>query len=136
MLIKWSEELATGFHEIDNQHKEIFKRADKLAEACRSGKGKDEIDEVFLFLNDYVLKHFGQEEDLMQKFSYPGYGLHKVQHRKFLDQFTEMKNRLESSGRSSELAIQANVLLMDWLAVHIKSYDKSLGVFLRTRVRP
>jgi len=136
MLIRWSEDLAIGVAEIDEQHREIFKRMEKLTEACRAGKGKDEIEETFLFLNDYVLTHFGLEEELMQKFNYPDYPFHKIQHRKFIQNFLDLKKTFEATGTSSELAIQANVLLMDWLAVHIRNYDKSMGVFLRAKLNP
>jgi hemerythrin len=136
MFMQWTEELATGIAEIDSQHKEIFKRIEKLADACRAGKGKDEIEEIFLFLNDYVMAHFGMEEEMMQKLGYPDYPFHKVQHRKFVQNYLEMKGALEEKGVSSDLAIKANVLLMDWLAVHIRNYDKSMGVFLRGKLRP
>jgi len=135
MLLDWSPDLATGVAEIDEQHREIFKRIGKLTGACRAGKGKHEIEETFAFLSDYVLTHFGMEEALMEKFNYPDYPFHKVQHRKFMQNFLEMKEKLEAEGTSSELAIQANVLLMDWLAVHIRNYDKSLGVFLKAKLR-
>ena len=42
MSIEWSNSLATGVTEIDDQHREIFNRVNRLSEACSEGKGKEE----------------------------------------------------------------------------------------------
>ena len=36
--MEWTNNLATGVPEIDNQHKEIFNRVNKLSAACSEGK--------------------------------------------------------------------------------------------------
>ena len=43
MVIVWKEELATGNEEIDNQHKEMFRRFNDFQSACKQGKGQDEL---------------------------------------------------------------------------------------------
>ena len=58
MAIQWNEELATGVLEIDNQHKEIFARINRLLEASSQGKGKQEVGRMIDFLGDYVISHF------------------------------------------------------------------------------
>ena len=64
MAIEWTEDLATGVNKIDNQHKELFKRINNLLEACNQGRGKNEVEKVIKFLDDYVIIHFSEEENI------------------------------------------------------------------------
>lgn len=58
MPIEWSTELTTGVERIDNQHKELINRINKLQGASREGKGKEVIDELMVFLEDYIKSHY------------------------------------------------------------------------------
>ncbi len=61
MTVEWRENLATGNEEIDRQHMELFRRFNTLLAACNQGKGKDEVNGLLLFLNDYIRTHFALE---------------------------------------------------------------------------
>lgn len=134
MAIEWTEDLATGSHKIDRQHKELFNRINALLEACRQGKGKSEVKEVVQFLDDYVVKHFSEEEKYMQKYDYPGYAKHKTQHLEFIDKFSELRRQIEHEGPGVDLVIKTNHMIVQWLVNHICQVDRSLGTFLKTRV--
>ena len=83
MAILWKENLSVGVNEIDNQHKELFNRINNLLDACTRGKGSEEIKRTLNFLSDYVISHFGTEENLMVRYNYPDYTSHKEKHEKF-----------------------------------------------------
>jgi hypothetical protein len=57
--------------EIDDQHKEIFRRINGLLDSCRQGKGKEDVGKVINFLDDYVVTHFGREEKYVIDNSFP-----------------------------------------------------------------
>jgi hemerythrin len=135
MALKWAEQLATGIAEIDNQHQEMFERTNILMQAMHEGKGKNEIQEVMAFLDDYVVSHFGLEEDYMTQYNYPGLARHKEQHQDFITNFNAIKNELESTGPSSALVIQTQRKLSDWWVNHIVAVDKELGAFLAQQSR-
>ncbi len=131
MPFRWNGDLATGIKAIDFQHQEMFLRAEKLADACKQGKGKEVLEELFAFLRDYTVQHFGMEEKWMTDLLYPGYPLHKAQHEKFIDSMLDLENKLEAEGKSTEIAIRLSVLMGSWLVNHINAFDKSLAIFLK-----
>ncbi|HBE81002.1 MAG TPA: hemerythrin, partial [Firmicutes bacterium] len=130
MILKWTEELSTGVNEIDNQHRELFTRTNGLLQAMHEGKGKDEIQKVMSFLDDYVVSHFGVEEEFMTQYNYPGIARHRELHQGFTVNFSDIKRELESDGPSSALVIQTQRKLSDWWINHIATVDKELGAFL------
>ena len=67
VLFVWDKSLEIGNDEIDSQHKEIFKRVNKLLSAMADGSGKDTIGKLIEFLTEYVVNHFDAEERLMRK---------------------------------------------------------------------
>jgi hemerythrin len=46
MAIEWTDDLAVGIVEIDNQHKELFHQINQLLEACNQGKGKETVGKI------------------------------------------------------------------------------------------
>jgi len=134
MALEWTEDLATGSGEIDRQHKELFSRINALFEACRQGKGKAEVNEVVQFLDDYVVRHFSEEEKYMQKYDYPRYAAHKAQHLEFVENFSELRKQIEREGPGVHLVVKTNHMIVQWLVNHISKVDRALGTFLKTRV--
>ncbi len=132
-MIEWTEELATGSSEIDRQHKEIFKRINNLLEACHVGKGRDQACEMLKFLDEYVVSHFGDEEQYMIKNNYPGYAEHKAKHVEFIKNYIIVKKQVETEGPCLNTVITTNRLVVDWLRHHIRKVDTQLGSFLKTK---
>ena len=61
-MTRWDDELSLGLEEIDNQHRELFRRMETLLEACVAGKAAEEVIGMLAFLDDYVAVHFRTEE--------------------------------------------------------------------------
>jgi len=130
MLVVWKEELATGNEEIDNQHKELFRRFNNLQSACKLGKGLDELSSLLSYLGEYVRSHFELEEQLQIVLDYPGYLTHKGQHDDFIRNFRKLEDQLHVQGTTPALLIQTNMTLVDWLVRHFTWTDKDLADFL------
>ncbi|MBI3397998.1 MAG: hemerythrin family protein [Deltaproteobacteria bacterium] len=133
MAIEWIEDLSVGVNEIDNQHKELFKRINNLLDACTQGKGKEEVGSVIKFLEDYIITHFNAEEAIQKKNGYPDYETHKGLHDEFRKNFSELKNRFETKGAGLYLVLLTNRTIVDWLINHIGKMDKAIGAFLKKR---
>jgi hemerythrin len=131
MDLGWSSELATGVTEIDNQHKEIFSRFDKLFTACSEGKGREEVLRLLLFLEDYVKEHFAAEERLQLRHAYPDYAAHKSQHTRFIADVARLKSAFTAEGATLSLVIMTNKTLASWLVQHIKKVDMEFARYLR-----
>lgn len=132
MAIEWSEKLATGNSNIDNQHKELFRRFDTLLAACNQRKGKEEVHNILLFLSDYVKTHFSMEEALQKKHNFPGYSDHKKEHDDFIRELHKLEEQLRREGASFPLVIQTNQTMITWLIKHINGLDKEMALFVRS----
>ena len=65
MSILWNSDYATGHLLIDAQHQELFNWFNVLLDACKKQQGRQEIINLFNFLDQYVVEHFTLEEGLM-----------------------------------------------------------------------
>jgi hemerythrin len=133
MVIVWTEELATGYKEIDNQHKEMFRRFNDFQSACKQGKGIDELSNLLTFLDEYIRSHFALEEQLQKDHNYPDYLKHKDQHDDFIRNFKELEVKLNTRGNTATLLMQTNYALFNWLTRHFIWTDKDLANFLQRR---
>jgi len=131
MSIGWSSELATGVEAIDNQHKEIFNRVDRLSAACGEGRGKEEVLRLLLFLDEYVKEHFAAEERLQLRHTYPKYPDHKAQHARFITDVAKLTAEFKAEGATLSLVIMTNKTLSSWLVQHITQTDMEFAKFLR-----
>ena len=134
MSLQWNENLASGSHEIDDQHKELFTRVNALLKAFEKGTaGREEISKIVQFLTDYVVFHFGTEEKHMDRFGYSSTRQHKAQHEQFVKGFLRLKDRMLMEGINANLAQETKELVVDWLLNHIRYSDRALGMFLKLK---
>lgn len=132
MGIQWRDSLAIGVEVIDNQHKELLQRFDRLLNACEHGKGTEELKKLLSFLEEYVITHFKDEEAIQKLHHFPGYQEHSAQHAYFVDRIRELRKETDKDGFSTHNVIETNNLLLKWLLNHISKVDKELGSFLKS----
>jgi hemerythrin len=131
MGIEWRDSLSIGVETIDNQHKELLLRFDRLLTACQEGKGIEELKGLQLFLEEYVHSHFNDEEALQKLHSYPAFEDHRAEHRYFIGQLNKLKAGTEQYGASIHHVVETNNMLLKWLINHISKVDMKLGAFLK-----
>ncbi|MDD2542092.1 MAG: bacteriohemerythrin [Desulfuromonadaceae bacterium] len=133
MGIQWRESLSIGVEAIDNQHKELLDRFDRLLNACQSGKGVEELKKLQTFLGEYVHSHFSDEEALQRRHHYPEYDAHLAQHKYFIDQINTLEAETTLEGVSTHHVVETNNLLLKWLLNHISKVDKELGTYIQSQ---
>ena len=133
MYLNWDDTLAIGIDNIDNQHKELFDRLDRLLVAMKEEKGKNEITNTLNFLEEYVIKHFTEEEEIQRTNNYPLYDLQHKQHEEFKDELKKLKTAFEATGESALLALNIQRKIINWIRGHIINLDKDLGDFLKEK---
>jgi hemerythrin len=126
--IQWSPALAVGVPEIDAQHQELFRRAERLVSALRAGD-RAEVAPLIRYLGDYVVEHFAAEERFMHEIGYPGLEEHRVLHRAFRDDFAVMLADYERKGPTPLVALTLHNWLSDWLRKHVGGVDVDIGRF-------
>lgn len=131
MAIGWRDDLLTGVVEVDDQHKELFRRFGELLTACNQGQGGEEVLRLFNFLDDYVVKHFAAEERIMRQHGYPDYLEHKQQHQGFTRRLEELKRQFRDEGTGLSLVITTNHVMIEWLSRHIEKMDKEIAKYVK-----
>lgn len=134
LYMTWGKDMEIGVNEIDNQHKKMFSMVNNLISAMERGKGKEEVCNIYTFLENYIIEHFCTEEGLMIRHNYDEYSKMKTAHEQFKKDFSRLKKEFEAQGITSNLAGQTQQWLCDWLTNHIGNEDKKLGAFLKRKM--
>ncbi len=127
----WNDNLSIGVGLIDSQHRQLCDAIDNLLDACKAGKGRNEIISTINFLYDYTKKHFSEEEALQKKSGYPKYEEHKKLHDGFILQLIQIKDDIIANGITITTVSTVNMLLLNWLLNHIKKVDKELAEYVQ-----
>ncbi|SFN97433.1 hemerythrin [Formivibrio citricus] len=132
-LFEWSDAIAIGNEQIDDDHKHLIGQINKLFAGISSGQGDQVLGEVLDELLRYVEAHFQREEALMQQIDYPDYEWHKAAHDDLITEVMEWRSQHDAGLMVSPMSVFCS--LEEWLFHHIKVCDANLGVALRAAGR-
>jgi hemerythrin len=135
MAPQWSEALAIGVDVIDQQHRELFRRAHELIEALKAGR-RSEVGQLVEYLGEYAHTHFQSEETLMRQVGYPGLEAHRERHEEFRRQLAEHVADYERKGATALVTLTLHNWLSDWLRQHVSTADVEVGRFMAEAVQP
>ncbi len=127
---KWTDQLSVGVTLIDTQHQTLFKKANDLMDACNRQEGYPQIAVLLQYLENYVIEHFRDEEQYMNKIHYPDLAVQKAAHKGFIDTMTKLRAQYEASPNKN-IAILTNAMqtVSDWLIRHVSVEDRKIGQF-------
>ena len=124
--MKWSEEFATGFTHLDEQHKMLFTMVDDYREALNEGGGERVYDVLLQSLDAYARAHFRAEEECMVRYECPAAKENASAHTRFVVTLSEFRQRFHVNGFSRADATVLVDTLDRWLADHICRLDVRL----------
>lgn len=128
----WKNEHSTGLLELDAAHRELMERVNVLTAQIKQNDC-DRFEEIFTVLKKYSASLFPFEEELMRSHHYPFAETHALEHRHFIDNFTELRKRAETRTEDPRyLAFRTGLLLLDWLASHANKSDRHFARFLQS----
>jgi hemerythrin len=130
-MLSLSKDMETGVEKIDTQHRELINRINKLLAAGESTTSEAETQKTIDFLGEYVIKHFGDEEELQIKSNYPKYPEHKEKHTSFINDFFKLKREFAGKTNSFEFSMKLNNSLITWITKHIKGDDAEFGNYYK-----
>ena len=128
--IVWKDEYSVGVKVIDDQHKELFRRVNKLFEDVSKGNVATVL-ETLDFLNTYVIYHFSAEEQLMARSEYPELETHRREHEWFKSEVLSIREQVQKEGIGVSLTLKLNKLLVSWLIDHVTKTDIKFAPYLR-----
>ena len=132
MALQWNSTLAVGDAEIDAQHRELFRRVDRLVEAVLH-RDRSEAASILEYLRTFVVEHFAAEERLMAEVGYPDAEAHAAEHRAFAAALREVDARYQANGCTAAVVHDLERRVVSWLAEHVYSTDVALGKFVQAR---
>jgi len=130
-LITWNNNLRVNISKIDEQHRKLVSIVNDLNSAMGLGKGKEIMGNVLSSLIDYTKSHFATEEELMEKYVYPGYLTHKADHDALTKQVNETMKKF-TEGKAI-VTVEVMNFLKDWLINHIQNTDKRYAPYLNSK---
>lgn len=116
-VIEWRDGFKIGIAQVDQEHRHLF----TLVRALNLQSVQQTVDELL----DYVVTHFSNEQELMERSGYPAFEQHLKLHEEFGASVAEF---LGSSGDWTEERVQElRRFLNKWLIGHIMTHDLRFG---------
>jgi hemerythrin-like metal-binding protein len=128
----WRDSFRIGVAVIDEQHKELFAKTEELLRAIQESKAgrlvhKEKCISTVLFLKDYAVRHFADEEAYQKQIGCKDFEAHKAMHVKFVQAvLSHEKSMVESDFGEKEVRSFAGMLAA-WLLYHVADADQKIG---------
>ena len=126
MTIQWTEDLAVGVADIDEQHRRLYEAVGALHRSMRAGS-LVRLDETLATLKRYAAEHFATEERHMRAMAYPGLEAHLGAHRAFVERYGQFEAAFAEHGATPSLAVELSDWLGQWLREHVRQIDGAMG---------
>ena len=132
---RWKPSLSVGIESIDEQHKELIRRAAAFLDHVE-GRSRQDVGILLSYLRTYALTHFADEEDAMRETGYPGYERHKYQHDRFLADLLELSKQQEKRKGPGVPAEDVGRWIRTWIVEHVSRTDTEMARWFLHRVQP
>jgi len=119
-VITWRDGFKVNIPQVDQEHRHLFTLIGAL--------NLQSVDQTVEELLDYVVTHFSNEQELMEKSRYPVYDEHLKLHEEFGAQVAEFLANGEPW--SDERVQELRRFLNKWLIGHIMTHDMRFGKWL------
>ncbi len=127
----WTENLATGIKTIDEQHKDIINKMNEVFKSKNTSNNPKEVFETLKYLENYVKRHFADEEKIQLQSKYPKYQQHKQAHAEFIKSVDKLFEKFNKEGVVLTLIIDVNKTILDLFIKHITNVDKQFADYYK-----
>ena len=125
----WNESLKIGVDKIDKQHEMLFLKVGELVDSIiDTGEyQKEKIISTILFLKNYAVTHFADEEAYQISINDANYLQHKILHENFVETVLEHERKLVASDFDPSDVSKFTGTLLAWLTYHVSDVDQKIG---------
>ncbi|MBK6322300.1 bacteriohemerythrin [Candidatus Aalborgicola defluviihabitans] len=116
-VIEWRDGFKIGVAQVDQEHRHLFTLVRALNLAS--------VDQTVEELLDYVVTHFSNEQDMMEKSGYPAFEQHLKLHEEFAGQVADFLG--SGSDWTEDRVQELRRFLNKWLIGHIMTHDLRFG---------
>ncbi|MBP7811790.1 MAG: hemerythrin family protein [Candidatus Moranbacteria bacterium] len=122
VMLEWEERYSVGVALIDQQHQQMFRMINDLADIIHGVPDAKRVTELLAAIVLYKRAHFATEEEYFKQFNYEGAAEHITEHRKFDEALTGLTEK--HAGDTFGLAFELIDFLEDWLIQHLLNTDQ------------
>lgn len=119
-VIEWRDGFKIGVAQVDQEHRHLF----TLVRALNLASVDQTVDELL----EYVVTHFTNEQELMEKSGYPAFEQHLRLHEEFASQVADFLGN--GSDWTEDRVQELRRFLNKWLIGHIMTHDLRFGKWL------
>ncbi|MCX7014778.1 MAG: bacteriohemerythrin [Candidatus Sumerlaeota bacterium] len=130
-LFLWDEAFSVNVRELDDQHRRLIGLLNDLQKALQGTAPKERWWKALEEFGQLTARNFETEERLVLLHEAPDYIAHRVHHDRFLNQFGEYREQLESERVRLSLPFLED--LADWWRNHIVDFDAKCGAWLNQK---
>ncbi|HEX9082826.1 MAG TPA: bacteriohemerythrin [Holophagaceae bacterium] len=127
-LASWDPRYETGIELIDAQHRRLFASVQALSSVFEGAEVTPLLRKALDALLDDTVAHFRMEEELMQRFGYPGFAAHASEHARLVGEIDRLMVTVTSG---KPISPQISAFLADWLQHHVLEADMGYVPFLK-----
>jgi len=125
----WKDSFRIGYDIVDNQHQQLFLKTEELLKLQRdtSTNRKQELIDLILFLKQYAVQHFSDEEAYQKSLNDPNFQAHKEEHEAFVHTVLDHEKKLIASNFGEKEVKEFSGVLVTWLLYHVAAIDQTIG---------
>ncbi len=129
-MLEWTEAVATGIDSIDSHNREFYNKLNSFLIANTNAEGRHHVEELLVFLEDYLKEHRNVQERFMEIHGYPHAEDHKEDHIGFQNMISEWNRKLQKNGVTSVMVLELQSHMGEWFVNHITLKDKRLAAHM------
>jgi hemerythrin-like metal-binding protein len=122
-LVQWRNEYSVGAESIDDEHKALIDRINRLDDQLMAEDGQAST--FFEQLTETITAHFGREERFMRQRGYDQLPQHKEDYERFLDEIYNLIDEFDRNEKASREDLGAR--LDGWFTDHFETHDVRLA---------
>lgn len=121
--IRWPADVSTGIEAIDSHYPSMIDLLNQIISA-RKSPDRHGLAELIERFGNSIESHFREEEAMMSAFDFAQNSTHREEHRRLLDEFSDLVDDWRSDRISAELLCR---FIYRWMLNHIAASDIPLG---------
>ena len=121
--IRWPSDVSTGIEAIDRHYPAMIELLNRIIVA-RKSSDRDSLATLIEHFGNATESHFREEEAMMSSIDFEQNSTHREEHRRLLDEFSDLVDDWRSDRISAELLCR---FIYRWMLNHIAASDIPLG---------